>query len=412
MQAKSQFKAMPGEYHIEILAPGSEQSGEGTEHRADVHFLHPRVGWIDAARGVAMLAIIVGHFSAFFYDSVGAARLLFDLTDSFHVPLFFILTGLTMRTGWMGARKCTRLALSCFVPYIVAGIVCITMCCVFCSGFDLYGRLFGFFYGAGAFRDSILWADPANVDAIGLLWFLPAFFIGKVFASVLSAFHPIIRAFVACLLFFVGASTSAYLLLPFGIQQGMCACWFVTCGMLVSESGLLAKGSQEQNPLYFVLRVVVIVCGVAYAGALCFALLEEPMYCNSDYHNGIVDMFGSACCAIAVMSTVKVFYRHLSALYVPLSWVGRNSMAVFIAHAITLACGDDTKWWLRGIVASGADALACYVTFMALDIAICLMFAFAASRIGWLHCIVYGNLSLSFLSSSNKTSRQDTATGA
>ncbi len=360
-----------------------------------------------------MLAIIVGHFSAFFYDSVSCARVLFDLTDSFHVPLFFLLTGLTMKSGWMGARKCARLALSCFVPYAVASIACIVMCYAFCDGFDLYDRFFGVLYGAGAFRDEIMWADPASVDAIGLLWFLPALFIGKVLASALSMFRPEIRVCVACLLFFAGSSTSSTLFLPFDIQQGMCACWFVTCGKLVADSGILEGELRERDAMSSLLRIVVVLCGIAYAVALCASLMEEPMYCNSNYHNGAFDMIGSACCAVAVMYAVKVSWKRLSIARAPLEWVGRNSMSVFVAHAVTLACGDNTKWWLRDMVAGGGDALVCYVLFMALDAAICLLFAFVTSRIGWLHRIVYGDLPIPLLSAprSHRTTRRPKRNG-
>ena len=49
-----------------------------------------RILWIDISKAIAIIAMIIGH--TFPYGS--AIR---NLIFSFHMPLFFILTGFTMR---------------------------------------------------------------------------------------------------------------------------------------------------------------------------------------------------------------------------------------------------------------------------------------------------------------------------
>lgn len=59
----------------------------------------PRVTWVDLARGVGILLVVIGHAAGGIIDSALGAdasfiRLLFLTIYSFHMPLFFILSGL------------------------------------------------------------------------------------------------------------------------------------------------------------------------------------------------------------------------------------------------------------------------------------------------------------------------------
>lgn len=49
-----------------------------------------RIQWIDIAKGITIIAMIIGH-------SVPYGSSIRNLIFSFHMPLFFILTGYTMR---------------------------------------------------------------------------------------------------------------------------------------------------------------------------------------------------------------------------------------------------------------------------------------------------------------------------
>ena len=57
-----------------------------------------RIAYVDAARGLAILCVVLGHL----YPGDGVVQYI----SSFHVPIFFILSGLLMaaRDGWKTQR--------------------------------------------------------------------------------------------------------------------------------------------------------------------------------------------------------------------------------------------------------------------------------------------------------------------
>lgn len=330
-----------------------------------------RIAWIDLAKALAIIAIIVGHFTAFFASVSPGADAAFRLMDSFHVPLFFLLSGYCLK-GPLDRARAARLLKRCLVPYVFCGAACLVVCALFIKGFRLEQHLFGLFYGAGAYRDRILFADPAAVQAIGALWFLPSLLFGQLFASLClrtARLSPALPVALALVLFLVGATTAGKLFLPFDLQQALCASWFICCGYLLKRHGAF-----ERAPVLRLLQVA----GALYMAALLSGTLEEPMYCNSTYHQPLVDCLGCVGAACLVASFAKGLERLPQRAEGALAWVGRNTLAIFCFHAITLAPGDHLKWWLLGIASAGAGVPAVLMASLATDLALSLLLAWAA----------------------------------
>ena len=62
-----------------------------------------RIAYVDAARGLAILCVVLGHL----YPGDGIVQYI----SSFHVPVFFILSGLLMaaRDGWKAQIRYNKL---------------------------------------------------------------------------------------------------------------------------------------------------------------------------------------------------------------------------------------------------------------------------------------------------------------
>lgn len=348
-----------------------------------------RIAWVDAAKGFAILSIMVGHFSAFFMGSMELAMKLFIFTDAYHVPLFFLLSGYTMHEGFMGWGGVRKLAVHCLLPYVFAGIISVILCCIFVPGHTLGDFLFGFFYGAGAYRDHILFGDPAHVNAIGLIWFLPALFVGKVIASAVSELPVGARLPLTAGLFVIAAVSAPVLFLPFDIQQGMCASWFITAGSLLRKGKVFAA-PPERGGVSLLAGILCAIGGAAYIAALLLNVIETPMYCNSTYHNIVPDLLGCAAACVTAIYAVRLLMR-VRLLERFLVWCGLRSIALFVFHAITLSPGDEVKWWIHGILAGGADPLAAFLVTFGIDLAICFTAAAVSTRVPGLRYVLYGN---------------------
>lgn len=134
---------------------------------------------IDTARGIAALLMIIGH--------LGMKNQIDLFISSFHMPLFFVISGMTVREeadfkGYIGKRVRRIL-----VPYIVFALI---------FSQPGYGDWFRCIYAS---RESIL-----STGSLTVLWFLPCLFAADIlFQQVLKFCHdwklrlPVCAALVA-----------------------------------------------------------------------------------------------------------------------------------------------------------------------------------------------------------------------
>ena len=92
-----------------------------------------RLADVDAARGLAILLVVIGHVVARDLDAPAGNAWYLQLKDAiylFHMPLFMALTGLTFAlslprfAAWADvARFCVRRVERLFVPYVIFGLL-------------------------------------------------------------------------------------------------------------------------------------------------------------------------------------------------------------------------------------------------------------------------------------------------
>ena len=173
----------------------------------------------DIMKGIGILAIFLGHLTA----SING------LLFSFHVPLFFILSGYFFKYQ---SFKTTlqKDAFRLLVPYI---LTCLTICFIDLICDLLFHRPVSFswiiasIFGSGSTgHTSAFWA---HMPAIGAIWFLLALFWCKLlFALILRIFRNNIQICISVLLVSITATAidRLYINLPFAILPGASALIF------------------------------------------------------------------------------------------------------------------------------------------------------------------------------------------
>ena len=125
-----------------------------------------RVTYLDMAKGVGILLVILGHEA----DLPLAAR---QFVTSFHMPLFFILSGMAVCLTGEKERPFSQIlkrkSRSIMRPYFIFSVLCLIME-VFCAGV-LKNVLWE------TVREH-LWATVCLAGA-SVFWFLPALFFGE-----------------------------------------------------------------------------------------------------------------------------------------------------------------------------------------------------------------------------------------
>lgn len=137
-----------------------------------------RIEWIDCARGIAILLVIVGH---------GVDGFPRALIFSFHMPLFFILSGRTSRYStdsreWFEKMRMSarHLLVPAVIVYLMRTAVTLWQTPVFlrdCSYWKGFIRTFLFASGVDIENSGIFGGVP--VEAMGIPWFFFALFFGR-----------------------------------------------------------------------------------------------------------------------------------------------------------------------------------------------------------------------------------------
>ncbi len=187
------------------------------------------------AKGLGILLVILGHSMEYEYW----AR---NLVFSFHMPLFFILTGFTMKPAEDYSTFFVKLlkdALYLLGPYVLASVVAVVLTYFMAAepSPELLERLIehqrsAMFWGTG------LSESLQDLPSIGMIWFLLAMFTGKLFVNL---FHVIFRnsayeSAVFAMFALVGMEISKYWILPFNFDISMVCAFLIHLGVLYRQN--------------------------------------------------------------------------------------------------------------------------------------------------------------------------------
>lgn len=196
-----------------------------------------RMQWIDSARGIAMLSVILGHMNI--------GNNLKHVIFSFHMPFFFLLSGYFLRL--QGSRRFIKSkAKHLLIPYVFTGICLIlftqilNMLKMIVHKGNIYpaSRLFlewikAILLGSGG-RTDFLWIH--SDIAVGAIWFLPALFFAQCSINFLleKKFGIVFILGIAS----VGIITAKNFWLPWSLQPATVASVFIMFGTLFAGGGI------------------------------------------------------------------------------------------------------------------------------------------------------------------------------
>jgi acyltransferase len=185
---------------------------------------------ITRVKGLAILLVVLGHIASPFTAAI----------FSFHIPLFFFLGGIFIKTGHAPADFLKRNLLRLMLPYLIFGVLGLLVndikeVLLHRPVADLLLEVTGLLF----------WMDSKHLQHYGMvLWFLPALFWARMASYGLLKFFKWgeLPAFVLCAavawLFAAWPETS----LPFALDKGMLALPWVYAGAVFMrhKEGLLA----------------------------------------------------------------------------------------------------------------------------------------------------------------------------
>lgn len=208
--------------------------------------MRKRIEWIDIARGIAILFVIIGH-SLGNYTTSYFTNIIF----AFHMPIFFVLSGYLYKEK----NKQRFLKASYFnliIPYIGTVIIAFLLYTFYRfhnNNIISPSRIISYkclivssVYGIGSV--ATLPIVHYKIIGIGAIWFLLAFFIGtQLFNCVMLLSIPehglIIKGFIIVILGFLGMYMQTYIYLPWSINAALVSQVFFFAGYIFRKFSLL-----------------------------------------------------------------------------------------------------------------------------------------------------------------------------
>lgn len=182
---------------------------------------------IDIAKGIGIILMIIGHCSFCFVDSQWVIRFIY----SFHMPLFFIITGFFIKktSVFQFKKEFHRL----LIPYILVSacvIIVMNVRSFWFEGIIDWEVALGALYGSGG---AVLgYQIPSNTA----MWFLLCLFFSKLlFQTVVLSSKEQSRIWIVVLLSIVGYVCGKFIWLPFCLCPALVAVFFIYAGYMTKE---------------------------------------------------------------------------------------------------------------------------------------------------------------------------------
>ncbi|MBR1408260.1 MAG: acyltransferase family protein [Clostridia bacterium] len=284
-----------------------------------------REKWIDNAKGIAILLVIIGH-------TTGAYKGTFDFSFVYgvHLCCFFLLSGYTLKKKKITKDYVNAKFARLMSPYFFTclAVMATDVFNSWCLNHDtsiftitsIIGRdLLRSFFASGSYKS---FGTIEIGTRIGAIWFLPAlFFAIMIFQYLLSRTEDkrvlIVTTGVVA---YVGFVTGRFIWFPFSVQSGMLATFFLCIGYLIKKNQLL----NNLRWYHYIIAQVILVLGIHYG------------YCNigivtANLNDLLLSIpVGLAGCLLIYLVSKIITRARL------LPYIGKNSLIVLCVHLYAL----------------------------------------------------------------------------
>lgn len=290
-----------------------------------------RIQWIDVAKGICMLCVIIGH------SGISSIK---TIVFSFHLTVFFILSGYTLKND-LSVESLAKRFRSLMVPYFVT--------CMAVTAMDVANQMLLNKVTAVKAISEVVGMDLirsfmasgsvktfGTVDIgtrIGAVWFLPALFFAALIAQVMIKYVD--RAEKRYMILFFPVLLNCYLAkfiwLPFSVQSAVLAAPLLLLGYDMRCNGTLSRISLKN----------AAICASIFAVGIITK--KSPVYYVS---TGMPDYAQSMVCAVASSLLIIYIAKKLQKVRV-LAWIGRNSLYILCIHLFEM---ETMNIWFPRIV--------------------------------------------------------------
>lgn len=284
--------------------------------------MQKREKWIDIAKGISILLVIIGHVSGGL-TGIWNFRFVFGI----HLTMFLLLSGFTLKKRPLSHEYINAKFARLMVPYFLTCLA-VTLTDVFNSWFLKHDptiktitKIIGTdiarsFFASGSITS---FGSIEFGTRIGAIWFLPSLFLALILFQLLlkATENDNLLGFLSVAAAVIGYLSARFIWLPFSIQSGLFALPFLWLGYVIKKHSVLLK----LNARHFILAQIVFLYGV-FRG--CCYIGFVTAYANDTVISVVIGLSG--CLLIYFVSTV------LCRRAVILEYLGKHSLMVLCTH--------------------------------------------------------------------------------
>ena len=280
-----------------------------------------RIKWIDIAKGIGLYLVILGHL-------VKYGSPVFNWIFSFHMPLFFLVSGITFSYSGNYFFSIKKTLKNLVIPYfaiVIFGII-ISLLVPTWAPLSLKRSLLEVFY----------YVQPESLH-VGQIWFLFALaMVQIIFISIREIKIKNIKVeFVVIILISIGALFLKYFEtkfhlpnLPFKLDTVFMAILFFYIGFIIKEKNLAERLNHVGNKYLRAFIIAIALLLNIYFGPI----LNSTINMAANNYNHAIFFFISSFSgifAILLLSTLIKENKYIE-------FYGKNSLSIFSIHSVFL----------------------------------------------------------------------------
>lgn len=274
-----------------------------------------RIEWMDVARGIGMLLVIIGHSRMGFSSKI---------VGTFHMPLFFMLAGMTFNIQKYENIKIliSKKIISLGIPYVLFSVLRMFRRAILNGiGYRNYDLLKGII---GIFLGSI-----RNTEYDTGLWFLTCIFVVQIISYIIikQLKNKIVILGVGVVLFIVGGCVCIYfpINLPFNADSACVALIFFLIGSVFREDFVC-----KRRMSYFFGALLCMTVNI-FISACYTNFYSVAIGMWEDSYQNLMMFFISGCFgSLGIIYMGKIFSGNF------IKVLGKNSLYFYCMHGLVV----------------------------------------------------------------------------
>lgn len=289
-----------------------------------------RVEWVDIAKGITILLTIASHsiVYGFWYREIRA------LIFAFHMPLFFVMSGVTFRFSnsmeefvkgtKRGFKHLCLTGIWAYLAIIILEIIKSDFSEIVLTKEYWLSKIYTLVYSSGYPLD----LNGMGINAIGVIWFLFALWGGRtLYDSLQMNVDSDKLPIYVWLISLIGVLFGRTMWMPVSLDIALAVFPFFYMGHMMQLKKFNPSVSRLKRTL-ILLPILLIIVALMYPDNANWTYFEL-----APRHYTMYPLcFISAGCGVTLVCILSGLISKIKILSVPLKFIGKNSMDLFLVH--------------------------------------------------------------------------------